>query len=173
MMDEVGSVGLDLSFAGWVFLMEPLEDGSLEAQVVARAHRMGAPRTRPVRVETLVMQVWHHDCLLPENPLNPAHPTPSSSDAALQQPVVFVCLTLLPASAHQHPPCCVVPQDTAEEVILGRTQGAHAAGASSGGGAGAADPAVTDRRVLRNALLVSLRRVAISGDQDGRTPAAD
>ncbi len=57
MMDEVGSVGLDLSFAGWVFLMEPLEDSSLEAQVVARAHRMGAPRTRPVRVETLVMQV--------------------------------------------------------------------------------------------------------------------
>ena len=46
----------DLSFAGWVFLMEPLEDASLEAQVVARAHRMGAPRTRPIRVETLVMQ---------------------------------------------------------------------------------------------------------------------
>ena len=65
MMDEVGSVGLDLSFAGWVFLMEPLEDGSLEAQVVARAHRMGAPRSRPVRVETLVMQVRSRRNLLP------------------------------------------------------------------------------------------------------------
>ena len=47
-------------------------------------------------------------------------------------------------------------------MILGRTQGAQAAGASGSGGAGAADAALTDRRVLRNALLVSLRRVAIS-----------
>ena len=54
-MDETGSVGLDLSFVGWVFLMEPLADGSLEAQVTARAHRMGA--CQAVHVETLVMKV--------------------------------------------------------------------------------------------------------------------
>ncbi|KAK9807648.1 hypothetical protein WJX72_005276 [[Myrmecia] bisecta] len=54
LMDEVGSVGLDLSFASNVFLMEPLENGSLQEQVVARAHRMGA--TRPIHVETLVMK---------------------------------------------------------------------------------------------------------------------
>ena len=54
-MDDTGAVGLDLSFVSWVFLMEPLQDGSLETQVVARAHRMGARHA--VHVETLVMQV--------------------------------------------------------------------------------------------------------------------
>ena len=54
-MDETGSVGLDLSFVGWVFLMEPLADASLQAQVTARAHRMGA--TQAIHVETLVMKV--------------------------------------------------------------------------------------------------------------------
>ena len=61
------------------------------------------------------------------------------------------------------------PQDTAEEVILARTRGTHAAGTSSSG-ADAADAAVTDRRVLRNALLVSLRRVAIGGDGGNPSP---
>ncbi|CAL8471722.1 g11264 [Coccomyxa elongata] len=54
LMDETGSVGLDLSFVPWVFLMEPLVDASLEQQVVARAHRMGAKSI--VQVETLVMR---------------------------------------------------------------------------------------------------------------------
>ncbi len=54
-MDDTGSVGLDLSFVSAVFLMEPLSDPALEAQVVARAHRMGA--ARPINVETLVMKV--------------------------------------------------------------------------------------------------------------------
>ncbi len=48
-MDETGSVGLDLSFVSWVFLMEPLADASLQA------HRMGAAQA--VHVETLVMKV--------------------------------------------------------------------------------------------------------------------
>lgn len=56
-MDRAGSVGLDLSFAAAVFLMEPLADPALEQQVVSRAHRMGA--TQPIAVETLVMQVKH------------------------------------------------------------------------------------------------------------------
>ena len=55
LMDETGAVGLDLSFVAWVFLMEPIQDRSLETQVVARAHRMGARQA--VHVETLVMQV--------------------------------------------------------------------------------------------------------------------
>lgn len=54
-MDGAGAVGLDLSFVSWLFLMEPLPDRSLEEQVVARAHRMGA--LRPILVETLVMRV--------------------------------------------------------------------------------------------------------------------
>ena len=54
-MDEAGSVGLDLSFVSWVFLMEPLENASLEEQVISRAHRMGAKAA--VQVETLVMRV--------------------------------------------------------------------------------------------------------------------
>lgn len=56
-MDDTGSVGLDLSFAGAVFLMEPLADAALEQQVVSRAHRMGADPKRPILVETLVMKV--------------------------------------------------------------------------------------------------------------------
>ena len=55
LMDESGSVGLDLSFVGYVFLMEPLADASLETQVISRAHRMGAQHT--VYVETLAMKV--------------------------------------------------------------------------------------------------------------------
>lgn len=55
LMDESGSVGLDLSFATHVFLMEPLADASLQAQVESRAHRMGA--VKPIHVETLAMQV--------------------------------------------------------------------------------------------------------------------
>ena len=55
LMDESGSVGLDLSFASHVFIMEPLENASLEEQVISRAHRMGA--RRDVQVETLVMRV--------------------------------------------------------------------------------------------------------------------
>ncbi len=54
-MDESGAVGLDLSFATHVFLMEPLADASLQAQVESRAHRMGA--VKPIYVETLAMQV--------------------------------------------------------------------------------------------------------------------
>lgn len=57
LVDETGSVGLDLSFVSWVFLMEPLGDASLQAQVTARAHRMGA--SQAVHVETLVMKVSH------------------------------------------------------------------------------------------------------------------
>ena len=55
LMDESGSVGLDLSFASHVFIMEPLENASLEEQVISRAHRMGAQAD--VQVETLVMRV--------------------------------------------------------------------------------------------------------------------
>ena len=55
LMDHSGSVGLDLSFASHVFLMEPIEDTSLHKQVVSRAHRMGAKRS--VNVEILVMKV--------------------------------------------------------------------------------------------------------------------
>lgn len=54
-MDESGAVGLDLSFATHVFLMEPLADASLQAQVESRAHRMGAVKS--IYVETLAMQV--------------------------------------------------------------------------------------------------------------------
>jgi ERCC4-related helicase len=54
LMDDVGAVGLDLSFVQHVFLMEPLVDTALQSQIVSRAHRMGA--TRPVHVEILVMQ---------------------------------------------------------------------------------------------------------------------
>ncbi|KAH9292175.1 hypothetical protein KI387_042634 [Taxus chinensis] len=53
-MDGSAALGLDLSFATHVFLMEPIWDRSMEEQVISRAHRMGA--TRPIHVETLAMR---------------------------------------------------------------------------------------------------------------------
>ncbi|KAF8009943.1 hypothetical protein BT93_J0810 [Corymbia citriodora subsp. variegata] len=53
LMDGSAALGLDLSFATHVFLMEPIWDKSMEEQVISRAHRMGA--TRPIHVETLAM----------------------------------------------------------------------------------------------------------------------
>ena len=55
LMDQTGAVGLDLSFASWVFLLEPIEDVSVQQQVVSRAHRMGAKQ--PIHVEVLAMKV--------------------------------------------------------------------------------------------------------------------
>lgn len=60
MGERRGAVGLDLSFVHHIILMEPIWDGSLEKQVVSRAHRMGCEDT--VRVETLVNRnsIEHH-----------------------------------------------------------------------------------------------------------------
>lgn len=49
-----GSVGLDLSFVEYVFLLEPIWDSSLEQQVIARAHRLGAKHV--IHVERLAMR---------------------------------------------------------------------------------------------------------------------
>ncbi|CAD7696884.1 unnamed protein product [Ostreobium quekettii] len=62
LMDVTGAVGLDLSIASHVFLMEPLADRSLESQIVSRANRMGASST--TYVETFVMQGSAEELLL-------------------------------------------------------------------------------------------------------------
>jgi SNF2 family DNA or RNA helicase len=49
-----GSVGLDLSIVEYIFLLEPIWDSSLEQQVIARAHRLGARNT--VYVERIAMR---------------------------------------------------------------------------------------------------------------------
>ncbi|CAM9739199.1 unnamed protein product [Chrysoparadoxa australica] len=54
LLGKDGSHGLDLSFVTHIFLMDELWDRSLEDQVVARAHRMGA--TGPVVVSQLLMK---------------------------------------------------------------------------------------------------------------------
>jgi len=51
LLSKQGSVGLDLSFVTHIFFLDTIYDKSLEAQVVARAYRMGA--TGPVFVEQL------------------------------------------------------------------------------------------------------------------------
>ncbi|OQR97757.1 F-box protein [Thraustotheca clavata] len=53
-MTEIGAIGLDLSFVTHIFLMDEIWDKSVEAQVIARAHRMGA--TGAVVVEQLEMR---------------------------------------------------------------------------------------------------------------------
>ena len=42
LLSKQGSVGLDLSFVTHIFFLDSIFDKSLEAQVVARAYRMGA-----------------------------------------------------------------------------------------------------------------------------------
>ncbi|CAG9464295.1 unnamed protein product [Pedinophyceae sp. YPF-701] len=66
LMDAVGAVGLDLHFARHVFLMEPIVDGALESQVVARAYRMGEGRGHggTVHVEVLAMRGSSEEVLL-------------------------------------------------------------------------------------------------------------
>ena len=54
LLDKSGAVGLDLSFVSDVFLMEPIYDRALEAQIIARAWRMGATST--VTVHRLAMR---------------------------------------------------------------------------------------------------------------------
>jgi SNF2 family DNA or RNA helicase len=54
LMSDIGSHGLDLSFVTHIFLMDELWDKSVEEQVIARAHRMGAKHA--VIVEQLVMR---------------------------------------------------------------------------------------------------------------------
>lgn len=53
-LDAKLSHGLDLSFVTHIFLLEPIDDAALLAQVTSRAHRLGA--TGPVVVETV--NVW-------------------------------------------------------------------------------------------------------------------
>lgn len=49
-----GSVGLDLSFVQYIFLLEPVWDASMELQIISRAHRIGSKRD--IYVERLVMK---------------------------------------------------------------------------------------------------------------------
>lgn len=49
-----GSVGLDLSFAQYIFLLEPVWDASMELQIISRAHRIGSKQD--IYVERLVMK---------------------------------------------------------------------------------------------------------------------
>lgn len=60
LMDESGAVGLDLSCASHVFLMEPVLETDLEQQIVARAWRLGNGQAHgntkpPVSVTTYAM----------------------------------------------------------------------------------------------------------------------
>lgn len=49
-----GSVGLDLSFVQYIFLLEPVWDAAVELQVISRAHRIGS--RRDIYVERLAMK---------------------------------------------------------------------------------------------------------------------
>lgn len=62
LLDRAAAEGLDLSFVQRVFVAEPLDNASLEQQVVSRAHRMGQRGT--VRVEVLAMRGTAEETLL-------------------------------------------------------------------------------------------------------------
>ena len=62
LLDQSAAEGLDLSFVNRVFLMEPLENVSLEEQVISRAHRMGQQSI--VHVEVLVARGTAEETIL-------------------------------------------------------------------------------------------------------------
>ena len=62
LLDRAAAEGLDLSFVQRVFVAEPLDNASLEQQVLSRAHRMGQRGT--VRVEVLAMRGTAEETLL-------------------------------------------------------------------------------------------------------------
>ena len=62
LLDRSAAEGLDLSFVNRVFLMEPLENVSLEEQVISRAHRMGQQSI--VHVEVLVARGTAEETML-------------------------------------------------------------------------------------------------------------
>ncbi|EFJ45793.1 hypothetical protein VOLCADRAFT_93875 [Volvox carteri f. nagariensis] len=168
-MDQLGAVGLDLSFVSYVLLMEPLEDVSLEQQVVSRAHRMGARRA--VEVETLVMRGSAEEVLLrqlDDRRRRRDWTTPRTA----QQPQVL-CHKLQQQQQ----------EEEAEEVDLLHNK--HCTGGSGGGsgdrGGGwsdvrcpdrEGDPRVAedlegtvqvDRRALRNQLFLLMQKVRLGG----------
>ena len=55
-----GAVGINLTAANHVFLMEPAFNPALEDQAVGRAHRMG--QTRPVTVKKFYIKVCATHC---------------------------------------------------------------------------------------------------------------
>ncbi|KAL0050649.1 hypothetical protein WJX82_004168 [Trebouxia sp. C0006] len=148
LMDETGSVGLDLSFVSWVFLMEPLADASLQAQVTARAHRMGAAQA--VHVETLVMkgtaeeQMLHHA----------THPSPDAS--ATPQSGVS-----LNTGSQQEAGASSVTAGRERVPSLNSPAGSQQEAGVSSAAAGR-ERSEAARRGVRNRLLLSLHRVAVT-----------
>lgn len=63
-MDETGSVGLDLSFSGAVFLMEPLADAALEEQVMHFCGALFGYELCPVRLAILILPAIVHSALM-------------------------------------------------------------------------------------------------------------
>lgn len=59
-----GSVGLDLSFVQYIFLIEPVWDASVEMQILSRAHRIGCRKN--IYVERLIMKNSVEDEMLKE-----------------------------------------------------------------------------------------------------------
>jgi len=150
-MDASGAVGLDLSFASRVYLMEPVPDPALEAQVVARAHRMGARRR--VVVEALVMAGTAEEALLAARGAGgageggPADDDASSSAGTLRRRVLS---TLRPVpvpspagsdaddddAAWGRDPFSPAATEAARPLASGGPDGGWAAGAGWGDGGG-------------------------------------
>lgn len=80
-MDETGSVGLDLSFAGAVFLMEPLADAALEQQV-------GSGFDHDLHCADKLNVVCSRQAPMPQADRSPQCPLPCSSGARCPKSVI-------------------------------------------------------------------------------------
>ncbi|GLC42941.1 hypothetical protein PLESTB_001816700 [Pleodorina starrii] len=194
-MDQLGAVGLDLSFASYVLLMEPLADTSLEQQVVSRAHRMGAKKD--VEVETLVMRGSAEEALMRLD-----RKSSSSSSRRGRGAAATAAAAAGGGGGLQAVAAAAVEAATAAAAVDGMELSAGGSGGGSGGGGGvgggggdevgggeaaaaaavrrpestAEDPRVAedleggvqvDRRALRNQLFLLLEKVRLGRAANG------
>ena len=148
-MDTSGAVGLDLSFARFVFVMDPIADGALEAQVVSRAHRMGA--RAEVVVETLVMRGTAEEEVM--------RVAAAASAAAAAASTASVAASASSSSPRESAPFRG-KRRRADAEGGGEGEGGGGGGAAGGSG-GDGDEDVSAAARLRARVLLSVRRVPV------------
>ncbi len=86
---SAGAIGINLTQANRVFLLEPAMNPSLEAQAVGRVHRLG--QTRPVEIVRLIMKdgIEMRIKQFVETKYSNSKPMSSSSDTSVEDIALF------------------------------------------------------------------------------------
>ena len=157
--------------------MEPLDNASLEQQVVSRAHRMGQRET--VRVEVLAMAGTAEETLLDAGGAAAAAAAEAAEAARLAGGTKANAKTTTTTTSTRTSDSEVRRKlDAPDELVEGRIAAAalHADGASGGGARGGEHrggvaPAAAADALSRRRVLQSLRLVPLPAAGAGRTAA--